>query len=246
MKKQNLVFAFLAALGTLASASASAGTLAAAAQRLASEIGKQSAITATTTCNLDKMTGNDGGNLGTVNQMLCIAKTMSLTGSTGASGLTTTVSIKSGSTTQTMYAHVVVTTPGPTINGTAYGTEVKVWTCATGCTVTTGFLPAMYMAYNADSAGTINNGILINHFGASSGTIVGSAFIKWDTGSATATKAFTLAMVDCSSSPTTAISAYYTRTGDVATMNDIVSQSSGLVTRTALAFDWGKNTGNWY
>jgi hypothetical protein len=217
------------------------GTLSDAAQRIVSEIGTQQSITATLTCNLDLMVGGSGGNIGTPNQMLCLAKSMNIAGATPAAGVTSQVTVGG----QTFTVHYIVTSPGATIDGVTYNYEMKIWTCGSGCTTASAFFPAIYVAFNASSDGVTNTGVLINNFGADSGTLKGSAFIKWDVGSATTTKYFRLNMVDCSSAPTTAIYAYYTRVGTVATMNELVSQAAATVTRTAVAWDTSANTGNW-
>ena len=157
--------------------------LAGATGRIANEIGTQQAMDATAVCDINLMTGSNGGNLGTPNQILCMVREMGLTGPTSAAGATRTINIGGA-----FDVHYILSIPGPTIDGTSYGYELKIWTCGSGCTTVNGFLPAIYTVFNVDADKTINNGLLINNFSADSGTIKGSAFIKWDVGSATTTK----------------------------------------------------------
>jgi len=239
MNDKNITRFVLFSFGLFLLAGEASADVTSATNRIASEIGTQEAINATVTCNLDAMVGANGGNIGTPNQMLCLAKSMNIAGATAASGVTTSLTVGG----QAFTVHYIVDAPGPTVDGVTYAYDMKIWTCGTGCTTASAFLPAIYVAFNASSDGATNNGVLINNFAADSGTLQGSAFIKWDVGSSTATKYFRLNMVDCSNSPTTAIYAYYTRVGTLATLNELNSQGSG-VNRTALAWDTSANTGN--
>jgi hypothetical protein len=214
---------------------------ASATQRIASDLGTQQAITATQTCDLTLMTGQAGGNIGTPNQMLCLMNNLGITGATASTGVTTTASVGN----QTLTMHYIVNSPGPTVDGVTYSYEMKVWTCASNCTSVSVFFPSVYVAFNTSSDQSVNNGVLVNNFGAYSGTIEGSAFIKWDVGTATTNKFFRLNMVDCSSSPATALYTYYTRTGTTATINELWSNDGSNITRTAMTWDTTAGTGNW-
>jgi hypothetical protein len=240
--KTNALLKFSVGFFSLVSvvAQATGPTVASTTQRIASEIGTQQALTALATCNIAVMASGSSGNIGTPNQLLCVMKTLNITGPTTAAGVTTQVTISS----QTLTIHYIVDAPGATIDGTAYAYDMKVWTCGSGCTTVSAFLPAIYIAFNASSDGTISNGVLSNNFGADSGSIKGSAFIKWDMGSATTTKFFTINMVDCSSTPYTAVYGYYTKVGTVSSLYDLTAQGSG-VTRTAVMWDNSTGIGNW-
>jgi len=208
--------------------------------RIVGNLGSKQAIDATGTCDISTMVTANGGNLATPNIVLCLMKNQSLTAATASTGVTSSVTI-GGSP---LSFHYILSAPGPTIDGQAYDYELKIWTCGSGCSVVTGFLPTIYTVFNANSSGTINNGILINHFNADSGTIQGSSFIKWDTGSATATKSITMNMVDCHAVPTGAAYVVYNRTGDQATLNDLYYNGTSVM-RSALAWNFSTDLGNW-
>lgn len=208
-----------------------------ATNRIINNLGTKQVIDATATCDIDTMVASNGGNLATPNLVLCLAQNLGLTGT--ASG-TPTVTIAGNPIT----FHYELATPGPTIDSTAYDAELKIWTCGSSCTTTTNFLPAIYTAFNANSSGSINNGVLTNHFNSDSGTIQGSSFIKWDTGSGTSTKSIILNMVDCNASPTGAAYTVYNRTGDESKMNELYYNGSTMM-RTALAWNNVTNSGNW-
>jgi hypothetical protein len=227
----------------LLSSSAYAYTEAGTVPDIASLIGSQAAITATLTCNIPAMTGNAGGQLGTVNQLLCIMSSLGLTGPTGAKGLTRVVSFGGNAGSVTM--HLVLNGPGPAVNGVGYAYEVKLWTCGTNCTSTAGFLPAVYAEYNV-AGPAINNGYLINNYSASSGTLKGTSFIQWDLGNATINKYFKISQVDCSSAPTFARNAVYLKTGTLTSQTDIFSNSPGAVSRNALSWMTNAGLGNWF
>lgn len=239
MKKLIFATAIIASLSF--SSQAFAQSMSGATGRVAGELGTKDGLDATTTCTLACMTGSAGGNIGLVNQMMCLMKAQSLT-VTGTTGVTKVIDLGNN---QTVTAHIVLNKPGPTIDGVDYTYELKVWTCGTGCTATTGFLPAVYTAFNTNAAFTVNNGVLINNFSADSGSIKGSSFVKWDTGGNTTVRTIKLAMVDCSNSPTGANFLKYTRTGDTLTLNELNSSASGVVTRSALTWSQNSDQGNW-
>ncbi len=231
---------YFATLISLFISTGSQATVSTATQRVASDLGTQEAIEASAICDLDKMIGSSGGNLGTPNTMLCLIKKLGLTGTGEA---TTVISIGGQSFTM----HYILSSPGLTADGVTYDYSLKVWTCGTSCTTAANFLPAVFTAFSASSDGTINKGILINNYSADSGTLKGTSFIKWDVGSATTNREITLNMVDCSSSPTFAGYTVYTRNGTtgMVTLNNMSSQSTGSVSRIALAMDMSTNVGNW-
>ncbi len=225
----------------LASASIAAqATLSNAASRYSSDLGLQDAQdAAATTCDLTRMTGSAGGNLGTPNALLCLLRNYSIN-KVG----TATTQMDIGSST--IYVHYEMSAPGLTVDGVTYTHQMKIWTCGTSCTDVNNFLPAVFVTFTANKERTLNKGILVNNYGADSGTLKGTSFIKWDVGSSTENRQIVLNMVDCSSSPTTANYAVYTKnkTTNVVTHNSIMSQGSG-VTRNAITMNLTSNVGNW-
>ena len=155
-------------------------------QQIASMLGTQDAIDATPSCNLDLMSGGDaGGNLGVINMVPCLLNLQAgIKGATGATGVTKTLTFGK----KTFKAHIVVLDTPVTVDGTKYDYETKIWTCTGTCASATNYFPSIWMAFSANGAKTINEGVMANNFDADSGNFIGSSFMKWNSGDGEAKK----------------------------------------------------------
>jgi len=165
-----------------------------ATSAIRSNLGTQEAITATTSCDVDNMGGEGGGNLAVVNMVPCLINRQA-----GIHGATTGVTKSMAFDGNSFKARIVIEDAGVTIDGVSYDYEAKIWTCEGTCSAAADFYPAIWMAFSANGNKTTNKGVVVNNFGASDGSFVGSAFIKWDSGTGSAKRVIESVQGECRS-----------------------------------------------
>lgn len=212
-----------------------------AANDIISALGVRAAQEATQTCDVDNMIKNygpgDGGRLSAINVIPCVINKIGLPagGITGSGGLTKSITLSGN----TINVHFIVG-PGPiSVDGKTYDYEVKIWACSGTCDSVSAYYPLAYMAFSSNNAGTINKGVMALNSNAQSGSIAESQFVRWDTGSATATKTIDNIDAECGSEIRTYA---YTRVGDEA-KSSVISVTASTAQGSAESWNWSGNDG---
>jgi hypothetical protein len=154
----------------------------------------------------------------------------------GAAGLT----IQAPASVGTATLHIVLN-PGPTVGGTAYAYEMKLWMCnglPAACTSASDFYQKAYMAWTVDSLGLTNQGVLGLVWGQTG--IPGSApeggmNVVWNIGTAATSRTVTATMYDATSTPASIQRFDAVKAGSVLNLTELWGQFSSFNGTTFVA-----------
>ncbi|MGZ3699854.1 MAG: hypothetical protein ACXVCH_17310 [Bdellovibrionota bacterium] len=145
--------------------------------------------------------------------------------------------------------HYVITA-NPTVGGTAYDWEAKVWRCfgsATTCTAASMFNQALYMAWSVTSDGKTNKGVLAHGWiNSGSSTLVGGMSVTWDVGSSTTTKTVQATMFDNSTGTPKAFRYDSTKVGTKYNITQLFANNSSATSRSSVTYDSSALSGAFY